>query len=95
MRLEDAAVAYEAALKEFTASRAPFQWAMTRYNLGQLLTMLADRTRDVGIYEKAKRSFVDAHEVFESAGHPAADATLAKIKLLDELISSVTQNKSN
>ena len=52
-RLEQAVVAYRAALEEYTRERAPLQWAATQNNLGAALQTLGGRESDMERLEQA------------------------------------------
>jgi hypothetical protein len=52
-RLEEAVVAYRAALEERTRDRVPLDWAMSFGNQGVALMHLAERIRDATMAESA------------------------------------------
>ncbi|PZX14192.1 tetratricopeptide repeat protein [Palleronia aestuarii] len=52
-RLEEAALTFQAALKEFTRSRAPLEWAGTQNNLGNVLQILGERESGTARLEEA------------------------------------------
>ena len=52
-RLEEAVVAYRAALQELTRERVPLQWAMTQENLTRVFSLLAIR-----VAGEAKRKYL-------------------------------------
>jgi hypothetical protein len=43
--LENAVMAFRAALQEYTRERAPLQWAATQTNLGTALAILSERNK--------------------------------------------------
>ena len=66
--LQEAVVAYRAALQERTRERVPFDWATTQNNLGNALFSLAVRTHDRAKLEEARRAVNAAFEVSMQAG---------------------------
>ncbi len=52
-RLEEAVVAYRAALEEWTRERAPSDWSKTQNNLGYTLTLLGETSGDAMRFEEA------------------------------------------
>jgi tetratricopeptide (TPR) repeat protein len=67
--LEEAVVAYRAALEERTQDRVPLDWAMTQNNLGTALWTLGERNKDRIILEQAKESIQNAYDVYRYAGY--------------------------
>jgi tetratricopeptide (TPR) repeat protein len=59
-RLEEAVAAYREALKVSTRERMPFQWAMTRNNLGVAFLRLGEREGGTARLEEAVTAFGDA-----------------------------------
>jgi len=68
-RLEEAVLAYRAALEEITCERVPLDWAMSFGNQGVALMQLADRTKDGAMAETAVRQLEAAFETMRAAGH--------------------------
>jgi tetratricopeptide (TPR) repeat protein len=56
-RLEEAVVAYCAALEESTRDRAPLQWARTQNNLGSALQTLGERESETARLEEAVAAY--------------------------------------
>jgi tetratricopeptide (TPR) repeat protein len=56
-RLEEAVVAYRAALQEQTRDRVPAQWAATEASLGVALATLGDRANDTARLEEAVAAY--------------------------------------
>jgi hypothetical protein len=56
-QLEEAVVAYRAALEERTRDRDPFEWALTQSNLGTALTLLGERESGTARLEEAVAAF--------------------------------------
>ncbi|MEM8572778.1 MAG: hypothetical protein AAGG56_18045, partial [Pseudomonadota bacterium] len=61
-RLEEAVVAYRAALEERTRDRAPLDWAMTQNNLGNVLRTLGARESGTARLEEAVAAYRAALE---------------------------------
>ena len=61
-RLEDAVVAYRAALEGFTRERVPLDWAATQNNLGIALSALGRRERGTARLEEATTAYRAALE---------------------------------
>jgi len=61
-RLEEAVVAYRAALDERTRERVPLDWAVTQNNLGLALARLGDRESGRARLEEAVAAFRTALE---------------------------------
>src|SRR5919112_120268 len=64
-RLEQAVVAYRAALEEWTRARVPLQWAMTQMNLGTALAALGQREGGTARLEAAVAAYEACLEVTE------------------------------
>jgi tetratricopeptide (TPR) repeat protein len=62
VRLEEAVVAYRAALEEWTRERVPLEWAMAQMNLGTALTALGERERGTARLEDAVAAYRAALE---------------------------------
>lgn len=62
--LEDAIVAYQAALKTWTRERKPVAWAMIHNNLGNAWRLLGERENDPARLEAAGRAYLQALQVF-------------------------------
>jgi len=81
-RLEEAVVAYRAALEELTRERVPLGWAVTMANIALALASIAERTgrpRDAALAE------IDAAlEVFRTSGTTSyverAEATRRRVE---------------
>jgi hypothetical protein len=67
-RLEQAVVAFRAALEELTRERVPLQWAASFGNQGIALMLIADRNNDAAGAGAALRQIETAYEVLRSAG---------------------------
>jgi tetratricopeptide (TPR) repeat protein len=63
-RLEQAVVAFERALEEWTQDRVPMDWAMTQNNLGAALRTLGERDSDTQRLEQAVEAFQRALEEY-------------------------------
>ena len=63
-RLEEAVVAYRAAMEEFTRDRAPLYWAMTQNNLGNALSDLGARESGTARLEEAVAAYRAALEEY-------------------------------
>ncbi len=61
-RLEEAVVAYRAALEEMTRERVPLDWAMTQNNLGNALWSLGERESGTARLEEAVSAYRAALE---------------------------------
>jgi tetratricopeptide (TPR) repeat protein len=61
-RLEEAVMAYRAALEEITRERAPLQWATTQMNLGNALLRLGERESGTARLEEAVAAYRAAIE---------------------------------
>ena len=61
-RLEEAVMAYRAALEEWTHERAPLEWAMTQVNLGNALQALGERESRTARLEEAVTAYRAALE---------------------------------
>jgi hypothetical protein len=68
-RLEEAVVAYRAALEEWTRERVPLDWAMSTGSQGEVLTLLAERRGDLAMAEQALGQITVAFETFRDAHH--------------------------
>jgi IS5 family transposase len=66
--LEEAIVAFRAALEERTRERVPLDWAQTQTNRGTELEMLGERTHDRAKLEEARKAVNAAFEGFMQAG---------------------------
>lgn len=66
-RLEEAIVAYRAALEEFTRARVPLDWATTQSNFGLALEALGEREAVAARLEEAAEAYQAALGVFEAA----------------------------
>jgi hypothetical protein len=67
-RLEEAVGAYRAALLEWTNERVPLYWAGAQMNLGQVLTVIAERLGDQDRMAEALACAHDAMAVFREGG---------------------------
>jgi hypothetical protein len=85
-RLEQAVVAFRAALEELTRERVPLQWAASFGNQGIALMLIADRNNDAAGAGAALRQIETAYEVLRSAGQEQWSAyfseQLAKAKAI-------------
>jgi hypothetical protein len=72
-RLEEAAVAYRAALEERTRERVPLDWARSFGSQGNVLILIAERTKDARTAQTALRQIEEALETARTGG----DAFLA------------------
>jgi hypothetical protein len=59
-RLQEAVVAYRAALEERTRARVPLEWAETQTNLGAALKVLGEREGGTARLEEAVATFREA-----------------------------------
>ncbi|MFK7752819.1 MAG: helix-turn-helix domain-containing protein, partial [Sedimentitalea sp.] len=64
VRLEQAVVAFRAALKERTRDRVPLDWAMTQHNLGEALRIHGERESGTARLEEAVVAYRAALEVY-------------------------------
>ncbi|XHC13339.1 hypothetical protein ABWH98_10980 [Labrenzia sp. ac12] len=76
VRLEEARVAYLAALKEVTRDRAPLQWAKTQMNFGNALTAFGKRENDTARLQEAVAAFRAALEERTREREPLGWATI-------------------
>jgi tetratricopeptide (TPR) repeat protein len=60
MRLEEAILAFRAALQERTRDRVPLDWARTQHNLGVALYALGERLSSAARLEEAAKAFCAA-----------------------------------
>jgi len=66
-RLEEAVVAYRAALQERSQDRMPLEWAGTQYGLGRALAALGKRESGTARLEEALAAYDAALAVYVSA----------------------------
>ncbi len=89
-RLEEAVTAYRAALEVQTRYRVPLNWAASWGNMGEALTVLADRTDDLAMARQALQQLQEAEAVLRDGGHenfatysadriPRAQAVIARL----------------
>lgn len=69
-RLEQAVVAYQAALQEYTRERAPLDWAVTQNNLGAALAVLGQRESGTGRLEQAVSAYEAALQLLTRESTP-------------------------
>jgi hypothetical protein len=73
--LNEAVLAFQAALGEWTRSRDPLRWAAAQNDLGYALALLGQRQGDVGVLEKAALACRDALQEIERNSAPLLWAT--------------------
>jgi hypothetical protein len=56
-------------LKERTRERVPLAWAVSFGNQGVAMTLIADRTDDVGLADAAVAQIEGAYETLRAGGH--------------------------
>jgi tetratricopeptide (TPR) repeat protein len=66
--LRRAIACYENALRVYTETEFPYEWASTQYNLGVALAYLADETGDARLLDSARACFEAAARGFEAVG---------------------------
>jgi hypothetical protein len=73
-RLEEAVLAYGAALEEMTRKRVPLDWAISLGNQGDAMKSIAERTNDALLAKQAFEQINTAYETMRAGGHgPFAD----------------------
>jgi tetratricopeptide (TPR) repeat protein len=83
-RLEEAVVAYRAALEEYTRESAPLDWAKAFGNQGVAMMRLAGCTKDATMAKTAVSQIKTAYETMRSGGH-SLDADHYKQRLAEAL----------
>ncbi len=68
-RLEEAVTAYRAALEEYTRDRVPLDWAATWGNMGEAMTVFADRSNDLAMARQALHQLEEAEAALREGGH--------------------------
>jgi tetratricopeptide (TPR) repeat protein len=67
-RLVEAVKAYQAALETYTPERVPLKWAMTTGNQGVAMILIADRTNDSSVAERAVDQIKTASDAEQAGG---------------------------
>jgi hypothetical protein len=92
-RLEDAIVAYDAALEECTRERVPLDWANSSGNQGVALATLAKHTGDVGMARTALAQLTEAEFALREGGHdPWADTFTRQIPIVQALVARLSDS---